>query len=118
MDGYRIMTTGDGSRDRRIEDPTNFWLIHPLARGLLPVALRLRISANAISLLGLTAGAIAALAYSQIQSPPMLALGLAASILWLIFDGLDGIVARATNSSSRVGRMLDGWCDHTVFVLV
>jgi phosphatidylglycerophosphate synthase len=118
MDGYSIMTTGDGSRDRRIEDPTNFWLIHPLARALLPAALRLHISANAASLLGLVSGAVAALAYSQFHSPALLALGLAASATWLVFDGLDGIIARATGTSSRIGRMLDGWCDHTVFFFI
>ena len=35
-----LMTTPppDGSRDRRIEDPSNLWLIHPAGRALLPRA--------------------------------------------------------------------------------
>lgn len=112
------MTPSDGSRDRRIEDPTNSWLVHPLARALLPAALTLRVSANNVSLLGLASGAIAAIAYRQWHSPALLALGLVCSVLWLVFDGLDGMVARATNTSSRIGRMLDGWCDHGVFFFI
>jgi CDP-diacylglycerol--serine O-phosphatidyltransferase len=86
----------DGSRDRRIEDPTNLWVIHPAARRLLPVALAWRVSANPIAAL----------------------LGVLLSIGWLIADGLDGMVARATGTTSAFGRLLDGVCDHGVFVLI
>ena len=53
----------DQSRDRRIEDPTNLWVIHPASRALLPFAVRRGISANSVSLVGLALGALAALAY-------------------------------------------------------
>ncbi|WP_332806478.1 CDP-alcohol phosphatidyltransferase family protein [Sphingomonas sp. RT2P30] len=108
----------DGSRDRRIEDPTNLWLIHPAARRLLPIALALRVSANAVSLIGLALGSGAAIAYWNWASPVAAFVGLLLSIAWLIADGLDGMVARATGTASPFGRLLDGICDHGVFVLI
>lgn len=116
----RLMTTPppDGSRDRRIEDPSNLWLIHPLGRWLLPFALRMRVSANMVSVTGLIVGAGAALAFSRFGQPGFAWLGLALAIGWLVLDGLDGMVARATRTSSALGRMLDGLCDHGVFTLI
>jgi CDP-diacylglycerol--serine O-phosphatidyltransferase len=108
----------DGSRDRRIEDPSNLYLIHPAARALLPRALSFGLSANSVSIMGLSCGAIAALAYSHWGNPWLALVGLVFSILWLIADGLDGMIARATGTSSPLGRALDGMCDHGVFALL
>lgn len=108
----------DGSRDRRIEDPSNLWLIHPLGRRLLPLALRFGVSANAVSVAGLLLGAGAALAYSDFERPLLAVVGLLLSIGWLVADGLDGMVARATGTASPLGRLLDGICDHGVFILI
>jgi CDP-diacylglycerol--serine O-phosphatidyltransferase len=108
----------DRSRDRRIEDPTNLWIIHPAARVLLPWFVARGISANAVSIGGLAIGGLAALAYAQWQSWPFAVLGLVLSIAWLVADGLDGMVARATGTASPLGRVLDGLCDHGVFTLI
>jgi len=108
----------DGSRDRRIEDPTNLWIIHPAGRLLLPWFLARGISANATSVLGLVLGALAAAAYANWASWPFAFLGLLFSTGWLIADGLDGMIARATRTSSALGRALDGMCDHGVFALL
>jgi hypothetical protein len=40
------------------------------------------------------------------------------SIAWLVADGLDGMIARATATASPLGRFLDGVCDHGVFLLI
>lgn len=108
----------DGSRDRRIEDPTNLWIIHPAGRRLLPWFLARGISANAVSVLGLILGTLAALAYANWHSWPFVFLGLLLSTGWLIADGLDGMIARATGTASALGRALDGICDHGVFALL
>ncbi|WP_174290831.1 CDP-alcohol phosphatidyltransferase family protein [Sphingomonas bacterium] len=108
----------DGSRDRRIEDPTNLWLIHPAARALLAPAVAAGISANAVSLAGLALGIGAALCYAHWTSAVEVLLGFALSVAWLIADGLDGMVARATGTASPLGRFLDGLCDHGVFILI
>jgi phosphatidylglycerophosphate synthase len=108
----------DGSRDRRIEDPSNRWIIHPAGRYLLPWFVSRGISANAVSVGGLCLGALAALAYANWRLWPLACIGLLLSIGWLIADGLDGMIARATGTSSPVGRFLDGICDYGVFVLL
>lgn len=108
----------DQSRDRRIEDPTNRWVVHPLAHMLLPWAIRARISANVVSIAGLALGTGAALAFARYPLDGFATLGLALAICWLVADGLDGMVARATGTASPLGRVLDGLCDHGVFALI
>ena len=107
----------DGSRDRRIEDSTNLWVIHPSSRALLPLALRWGISANAVSFAGLGFGVAAAYAFAHWHDPRAVVAGLAFAVCWLIADGLDGMIARATKTASAFGRLLDGLCDHGVFAL-
>jgi CDP-diacylglycerol--serine O-phosphatidyltransferase len=108
----------DRSRDRRIEDPSNLWIIHAAAGRLLPWFVARGISANSVSVGGFFIGAAAALAYSQWRVWPFALLGLLLSVGWLIADGLDGMIARATKSASALGRFLDGLCDHGVFALI
>ena len=108
----------DRSRDRRIEDPTNLWIIHRSARLLLPWFLARGISANTVSVGGLSIGALAALAYWKWDRWPIACFGLLLSVAWLIADGLDGMIARTTGTASAVGRFLDGLCDHGVFLLI
>lgn len=106
------------SRDRAIEDATNLWLIHPLARAGLTPAIRLGVSANMASVIGLICGVGAAAAYLHWRTPLFALCGLALSIGWLVADGLDGMIARATGTSSAAGRVLDGLCDHGVFLVL
>jgi CDP-diacylglycerol---serine O-phosphatidyltransferase len=108
----------DQSRDRRIEDLTNLWVVHPAARLLLPWFVARGISANAVSIGGLLLGVLAALAYANRHSGAFAFAGLFLSIGWLIADGLDGMIARATGTASPLGRTLDGLCDHGVFALI
>lgn len=108
----------DRSRDRRIEDPTNLWIVHPAGRFLLPWFVARGISANAVSIGGLLLGAVAALSYAGWHSWRWSLIGLLLSVAWLIADGLDGMIARATGTASPLGRALDGLCDHGVFVLI
>ncbi|MCU6454722.1 CDP-alcohol phosphatidyltransferase family protein [Sphingomonas sp. A2-49] len=108
----------DGSRDRRIEDPSNLYLIHPASHALLPYALKAGVSANAVSVIGLGCGTVAALAYADWHHPAMALVGLVFSVAWLVADGLDGMIARATRTASALGRTLDGLCDHGVFALI
>ena len=80
----------DRSRDRRIEDPTNLWIIHPAGRGLLPWFVARGISANAVSVAGLALGTLAAFAYSNWTAWPWAIAGLLLSVAGLIADALDG----------------------------
>jgi CDP-diacylglycerol--serine O-phosphatidyltransferase len=108
----------DGSRDPRVEDPTNRWVVHLAGRMLLPLALKARIPANAVSVAGFAMGIGAALAYLGWRDPALATLGLLLSVCWLIFDGLDGMIARASGTASALGRFLDGVCDHGVFLFL
>jgi CDP-diacylglycerol--serine O-phosphatidyltransferase len=108
----------DGSRDRRVDDPTNVWIVHLAGRMLLPLALRIGIAANAVSIAGLVVGACAAAAFLGWRDPAFATLGFLLCIVWLILDGLDGMVARATATASPLGRFLDGAVDHGVFFLL
>ena len=67
---------------------------------------------------GLFLGGAAAFAYTQWDRPLFALIGLAFSIGWLVADGLDGMIARATRTASPLGRALDGLCDHGVFALI
>lgn len=108
----------DGSRDRRIEDPTNLYVVHRLAAALLPRALRAGVPADWVSLAGLLLGIGAAFAFAHWTDPRWVVLGLLLATAWLVADGLDGKIARATGTCSREGRMLDGVVDHGVFILI
>jgi len=94
------------------------WLVHPAARALLPVALRRGVSANMVSVIGFVVGTGAAIAFARWQAPGMALAGLLLGVLWLICDGLDGMIARATGTASAIGRVMDGVCDHGVFILI
>lgn len=108
----------DGSRDPRTEGPTNLWLIHPAGRLLLPLALKTRISANAVSVMGLLFGMAAAYSFLRWTDWRWATSGFFLCAAWLIADGLDGMIARATRTASALGRALDGLCDHGVFFLL
>jgi len=121
---YRFMTASplrpqpDRSRDRRVEEFSNLWLVHPLSRAMLRPALRAGISANAVSCLGFGAGAAAAWCLYRQPDPVWVAAGIALMVLWLALDGLDGMVARATGTAGPLGRVMDGVCDHGSFILI
>jgi CDP-diacylglycerol--serine O-phosphatidyltransferase len=108
----------DRSRDRRIEDLSNRYVVHPLAHRLLRFALAWRIPANAVSVGGLAIGAGGAACFYAWSDAGLASLGFLLCLGWLVADGLDGMVARATGTTSALGRMLDGLCDHGVFILI
>lgn len=115
---HSTVDTAPSGRPRSIEEPLNLAVIHPVSRALLPVAVRLRIAPNAISIAGIGFGIAAAWAYFHYENPAMALAGFAAMLAWHVFDGLDGMTARATGRTSDFGRFLDGFCDYSVFILV
>lgn len=107
------------TRDPRVEDPTNRWFVHPVGRLLLPYFVANRISANSVSIGGLLLGALAAAAFAQWATEWLFVwVGLILAIGWLVADGLDGMIARATGTAGPVGRLFDGLCDHGTFVAI
>jgi phosphatidylglycerophosphate synthase len=106
------------ARPAVIEEPLNAAIVHPLARALLPFAVRTGIHPNAISVAGIAFGMAAAAAFQRFEDWRYTLAGFLAMLGWHVLDGLDGMVARATGRTSDFGRFLDGVCDYSVFVLV
>jgi len=105
-------------RPQRIEEPLNKLLIHKISIALLPRVIATGIHPNWLSLMGLGFGLLGAYFYYHWTDPRMAFAGLGAMLLWHIFDGLDGQVARATGRTSAFGRVLDGICDHGCYIAV
>ena len=112
------MTEGTVKRTSEIEEPTNFYLIHPMSRALVTRLARWGVSPNAVSVAGLALGAGAAAAYTQYAAWPFVVLGFVLMIGWHVMDGADGQLARLTGTTSEIGKVLDGFCDHGTFTLV
>ncbi|PZN96334.1 MAG: CDP-diacylglycerol--serine O-phosphatidyltransferase [Alphaproteobacteria bacterium] len=113
-----IDLTQNIARPAVIEDPTNLWVVHPLADQLLPLALRLGIHPNTVSFTGMGFGAAAGWCYWHWQQPLYVVAGFLLMVGWHIMDGLDGKLARASGKTSPLGRVIDGLCDYLAFVFV
>lgn len=98
-----------------IEDYSNRYLVHPLSQLVVKLALPLRISANAVSVTGLGFGLLAGVLYFYQADWRFALAAFFCMFIWHVLDGADGRIARATNSTSSLGRIIDGVCDHLVF---
>ncbi len=108
----------NAARPSAIEDPTNLWIVHPLADRLLPPALRLGIHPNTVSFTGMGFGALAGWCYWHWQQPLFVIAGFLLMTGWHVMDGLDGKLARASGKASPLGRVIDGVCDYLAFIFV
>lgn len=105
-------------RTSEIEEVTNRLLIHPVSAALVRPLARWGVSPNAVSILGMVFGGLAALAYYQYEAWPYALAGFIFMLGWHVMDGADGQLARLTGQTSEVGKILDGLCDHGTFALV
>ena len=105
-------------RTPEIEDPSNRWIIHPLAACLVPRFAAMRISANAVSIAGMACGVLAGFAYRHYADARYAVVGFALMIAWHVLDGADGQLARLTRTQSELGKVLDGICDYVTFISV
>jgi phosphatidylglycerophosphate synthase len=103
-------------KSREVEDPVNLWVHRPLAYGFVAAVYRTPLTPNQVTLLSLFAG-IAAAACFVAGTPVAMVWG--GALLWsaAILDGADGILARAKNAFSELGRALDGTADAVVGVV-
>lgn len=100
-------------KSRDVEDPINLYFNRPLAYLFAAATHSTSITPNQITLLSLLVGLFAAACWMQ-GSPPWMIVG--GVLLWTsaILDGADGIVARAKNMQSQLGRAFDGTADMLV----
>ena len=101
-----------------IEDPTNLWFVHPVSNRLTPILAALHVPPNAVSLAGMACGVLAGVAYHQVRDLRLVAAGFALMLVWHVLDGVDGQLARLTNTQSPTGKVLDGICDYVTFTAV
>lgn len=73
----------------------------------------LHITPNVISIIGVLS--LIAFVYFATSSP---IIAFAILVLHVVLDGLDGVLARATNAQSQGGAFLDMVCDHSGMVIV
>jgi phosphatidylglycerophosphate synthase len=99
-------------RPIEIEEWSNRSLIHPLSRRLVTLLIPTGISPNMVSISGLGVAAAAAAAYVLPPWPFSAFAGFALQIVWHVFDGADGDLARRTGRASTSGEIVDGICDH------
>jgi hypothetical protein len=107
---------GSVLKSRDVEDPINLWFNRPLAYAFVALVYRTPLTPNQVTLLSIAVGAAAAGCWWHGGAGGMLWGGI---LLWAsaILDGADGILARAKQSFSALGRALDGSADLLVALL-
>lgn len=106
-------------RSREIEDFSKRNIIAPGIDFIVPILVKLRLSPNMVSILGMSAGVYAAYILSHYQLSWVYSVaGLAMLLIWHILDGADGRVARLTGKQSEFGKIVDGICDYVVFISI
>ncbi len=105
-------------RTAEIEEITNLYFIHPVASRFVPLAARMGLTPNALTLAGMLFGVLAGFAYYRYQDPRFAIAGFVLMIGWHIMDGADGQLARLTHSQSHFGKILDGISDTATFLAV
>ncbi len=109
---------GDPGRPDAIEEITNRLIIHRISSLLVTFFAKLGVHPNGVSLLGFLSGWGASYCYLQTPSAPQMAwYGFLSMILWHVFDGTDGKLARFTGKTSAVGKVIDGIADYAVFIV-
>lgn len=100
---------------RAVEDPVNVYIERPLAYAFVKGVFRTRLTPNGVTLLAILCGVLAGVMFVWGVPYAMVAGG---ALMWAssIFDGADGILARAKNLQSEFGRALDGAGDAIVAV--
>ena len=104
-------------KSRDVEDPINLWFNRPLAYAFVALVYRTPLSPNQVTVLSIIVGAAAAACWWA-GSPSAMVWG--GILLWAsaILDGADGILARAKQQFSAIGRALDGSADLIVALIV
>ena len=98
-----------------INDPVDTHVVDYIAMGWSKLFIKLHIIPNVVTMLSMISGVAGGvlLALNRGLWPDLI--GVVLVILSAVFDASDGQVARLTKHYSRIGRMLDGLSDATVY---
>lgn len=105
-------------RSPELEDPLNRYVYHPLARRLAYLLRPTGISPNAVSVMSGALVCAAAALYAVVGWPVGIVAGFACHLLWHVFDGADGDLARMTGKASPIGEFVDGACDYLSHIVL
>jgi hypothetical protein len=113
----RLPTFHSVIKSRDVEDPINLWFNRPLAYAFVALVYRTPLTPNQVTLLSIVVGFAAAACWWEGGPSAMVWGGV---LLWAsaILDGADGILARAKQQFSELGRALDGSADLIVALVV
>lgn len=94
-------------KPKAVEEFLDYYFYRRLAKYLVPILIKLKVSPNQVSILSMFfgLGCAASFYYSQYFLSGLL------GVIAIVFDCCDGQIARLTGQSSPLGRMLDGVCD-------
>lgn len=96
------------SEHKKYIDKLDIWvylIVRPLSNILTWIFLRLHLTANLATLVATLIGFIGTV---LLMIPGHTLLGLILINLWIVFDCIDGNIARTTKTSSKIGEFLDG----------
>jgi phosphatidylglycerophosphate synthase len=105
-------------RSPELEDPLNRYVYHPLARRLALLLRPTGVSPNAVSVMSGAMVCAAAALYTLGGWPAGIVAGFACHLLWHVFDGADGDLARLTGKASPIGEFVDGACDYLSHIVL
>ncbi len=115
VSGARVSSA---ERAPETQDWLNRHIFHPLARRVALASVPAGLSPNLLSLIGLLLIVGAALSYGFLSWPLAFLIGFPLHLLWHVFDGADGDLARLTGKSSSIGELVDGVCDYAGHVFL
>ena len=98
-----------------INDPIDTHFVDYVAMGWTKLFIRLHIIPNVVTMLSCISGVTGGVLLALNRGFWMDLLGALLVFLSAVFDGSDGQVARLTKHYSRLGRMLDGFSDASVY---
>ena len=110
--------TPGAHRAPETQDWLNRRVFHPLAHRVAVASIPLGLSPNLLSFIGLLLIMAAGLCYGFLDWPTAFLIGFPLHLLWHVFDGADGDLARLTGKSSSIGELVDGVCDYAGHIFV
>lgn len=93
------------------------YVVRPVSFYFTYAVLRFRMTANQATLVGLFLGVFGSIFFIK-GTQPYLMWGVVCYVLFLVFDFVDGNIARVTNSATYWGKFLDGVVDTFVEILL
>lgn len=104
-------------KNAMVEDPIDLFFYRPIGFVLANVFMRTPVTPNSVTAISMLSGIITGIFYTAGQAPTTLVAGLLL-LITNILDCTDGQLARMKDTSSKLGRILDGFADYVTGMAV